>query len=274
MISVITICYNDLVGLKKTLASVQMQSCKEIEHLIIDGGSTDGSAQFIEENKQLFNFGISEADNGVYHAMNKGIKVANGAYVFFLNSGDEFRATNVLEVFLEKTKTNKDIYYGDIQLVDGEGKDQLLTTPESLTFEFFFRRTIPHQAALIKRSLFETIFYYNESLRIVSDWEFFAVAICKENCSYEHVGLTVSNYDTNGMSSVQQNKKLFREEKELCLQRHFPRFVKDYEELRANRSVLHKTNYRILTALGTSGVWIGLTNIWLRCMNKLNRKKA
>lgn len=268
-ITVITINYNDLNGLKKTVASTSVQSCKNFEHIIIDGGSSDGSAAFIRDNDNLFSYAISEPDTGVYNAMNKGIKAAKGDYLFFLNSGDEFKDDSVLSVFLEKTKSKKDIYYGDIHLVDGKGKSELSKTPQKLTFEFFFRRTIPHQAAIIKRSLFDTIFYYDESLKIVSDWEFFVVAICKNNCSYEHVGISVANYDTNGISSVQENKERYKEERLSCLNKHFPAFIDDYKAYRKQNRLLKSIPYHNLTQLLKIKRVGGFTKLILKILNNI-----
>ncbi|MGC1204927.1 MAG: glycosyltransferase family 2 protein [Flavobacteriaceae bacterium] len=230
IISIITINYNNKIGLEATIRSVQNQTATNYEHIVIDGNSVDGSKEIIENNKDSFSYWVSEPDNGVYHAMNKGIKVATGIYVFFLNSGDEFIDRNVLEVFNNFALKGKDIYFGDLQLDDGHGNKAVLLTPKTLSFEFFFRRSLPHQSAIIKRELFDSIFYYTEAFKIISDWEFFAVAMCQRNCSYEHVGITVANYDTNGVSSRSENKGLFREEKNKVLLNHFPLFVQDYRE--------------------------------------------
>ena len=96
ILSIVTINYNNLKGLKNTVKSVQSQNFRQFEHIIIDGGSSDGSYEFIIRNKELFNFFISEKDSGIYNAMNKGIQYCSGDYIVFLNSGDVFFSSYTL----------------------------------------------------------------------------------------------------------------------------------------------------------------------------------
>ena len=96
-ISIITINYNDLKGLQKTFNSVVNQSNKDFEYIVIDGGSSDGGKEFLEQNSDKLAYWISEKDSGVYNAMNKGIKAAKGEYLLFLNSGDFLVDDNVIE---------------------------------------------------------------------------------------------------------------------------------------------------------------------------------
>ncbi len=97
LLSIITINYNDKFGLERTIKSVQEQTFTNFEHIIIDGGSTDGSKEVIEANKNSFSYWVSEPDKGIYNAMNKGIKEAKGEYLFFLNSGDHLNGQNALD---------------------------------------------------------------------------------------------------------------------------------------------------------------------------------
>ena len=96
-ISIITINYNDKIGLSKTINSVLNQSWQKFEFIVIDGGSNDGGLEVIEQHKDKIDYWVSEPDKGVYNAMNKGIKVAKGEYLIFMNSGDTFYDDNVLE---------------------------------------------------------------------------------------------------------------------------------------------------------------------------------
>ena len=94
--SIITVNYNNLEGLKKTVESVKNQTYQKFEYIVIDGGSYDGSLEFIKDNESLLDYWVSEPDSGVYQAMNKGIEKATGEYLLFLNSGDHFCNTKVL----------------------------------------------------------------------------------------------------------------------------------------------------------------------------------
>lgn len=268
MISIITINYNDLSGLDLAVKSVSSQKNATVEHIIIDGGSTDGSVAYIQENKHLFSYCISEKDNGVYHAMNKGIQAAKGDYLFFLNAGDRFLNDAILQDFEIAAATKKDIYYGDVQLIDIDGKDTFLATPKDLSFEFFFRRTIPHQAAFIKTSLFKKIGYYNESLKIVSDWEFFILAICKHNVTYKHINKTIAYFDTTGLSNDPKNRSLYKAERIQVLEKHFPSFIRDYKELRDQKSILNKSDFIKLNKLSKTQLPRKLTSLWLKIITK------
>ncbi|MFN4762865.1 glycosyltransferase family 2 protein [Gillisia sp. Q332] len=233
LISIITVNLNDLEGLKRTMTSVFEQTFKEFEYIIIDGGSTDGSKEYIERHSNKIDTWVSEKDSGIYNAMNKGIKAASGEYLLFLNSGDTFYNMKVLSKVNEYVKDDWDILFGNVQLYGHSKKElnKLVIYPEKLTFSFFFSNTIIHQAAFIKRELFDEVFYYNEDLKFVSDWEFFLCAICKFNYSYKKLDFTVTNFNMNGFSSDPVNKKSLNKERELCLKTHFPLMLEDYKEL-------------------------------------------
>jgi len=111
ILSIITINYNDKVGLERTLKSVVTQTYKAFEFLVIDGGSTDGSKELIEANKANINYWVSEPDKGIYNAMNKGIIKANGEYLLFINSGDELFSPTVLEENIQLLTNHKIIYF-------------------------------------------------------------------------------------------------------------------------------------------------------------------
>jgi len=126
-LSIITINYNNASGLRKTVESVLSQSTHDFEYIVVDGGSTDGSVEYLEsQNSELktqnFSF-ISEKDNGIYNAMNKGIRMAQGEYLHFLNSGDWLADEKVVENML-KTLPDCDIYVGNKIAVRPDGKVQ------------------------------------------------------------------------------------------------------------------------------------------------------
>ncbi|MAL59285.1 MAG: glycosyl transferase [Flavobacteriaceae bacterium] len=229
MISIITINFNNAKGLEATLQSVQQQSFSHYEHIVIDGNSTDGSKEVIENYKANFSYWVSEPDHGVYHAMNKGIAVAKGEYLQFLNSGDVLENTNVLADVANEMSDKKDIYYGDLLFV-GEGTSKLQTYPDELGFAYFKNRSLGHPAAFIKKELFNRVFYYNESLKIASDWEFFICAICKYNTSYRHINRVIAKFDTGGISSKESYQQLIKKEQEEVLVSHFEFYLKEHKQ--------------------------------------------
>lgn len=241
LISIITINRNDREGLKRTIDSVINQSWKEFEFIIIDGDSEDGSKEVIQSYQDKITHWISEPDSGIYNAMNKGIKAAKGNYLLFLNSGDTLNNNNVLSKVSAQLNEGHDVLYGSVQLLNNKktDKEEVIEYPEKLTFSFFCNSTIIHQAAFINRELFEKYFYYNEKLRLVSDWEFFICVICKYNVSYKKLKFIVANFDVNGITSNPINQVYLYKERAICLDNHFPLIMEDYKELINLRSKLN-----------------------------------
>lgn len=148
-LSIITINYNNKSGLEQTIKSVVNQNAeKHTEYIIIDGGSNDGSLDVIDENKEHFSYWCSEKDNGIYHAMNKGVAHATGEYLLFLNSGDFLEPEVIATVLNELTGT--DIIYGDIIFQTTNGERQTMVYPDTLSTEYMFFKAIGHPATFFR----------------------------------------------------------------------------------------------------------------------------
>ena len=225
LLSIITINFNNLEGLKKTMASVLGQTWKEFEYILIDGGSTDGSAAYIESQSQYIDYWVSEPDTGIYNAMNKGIKVAKGEYLLFLNSGDHFYENSVLEKNY-KFINNYDIIYFNVNVISGKAEN-IMNSPGYLVFSYFINDTLPHPATFINVSLFEKVGYYDESLKIVSDWKFFVESICKFNSSYLKVENILATHYLNGISAAPENWPIILEERNKVLETGFKVYMDD-----------------------------------------------
>lgn len=226
-LTVITINYNNRDGLIKTFDSIRNQTWLDFEYIVIDGGSTDGGKELIEQNPQI-NYWVSEKDSGVYNAMNKGILKATGDYVIFMNSGDFFYDENVLEKVQHHFAENIDILYGDTVCFNDNGFKKLDSPDKKLTFGFFCNKGINHQSAFIKRELFHRYFLYNEDYKICSDWEFFIVVICSYGASYKHMNEVICYYDFSGISSNPENFHIYEKERDITLRKYFPMFYDDY----------------------------------------------
>ncbi|MBS1736015.1 MAG: glycosyltransferase [Bacteroidetes bacterium] len=225
-LSIITINFNNLQGLQKTMQSVFEQTYTDFEYIVIDGGSTDGSKEWIETHRNKLAYCISEKDNGIYHAMNKGIQQAGGEYLLFLNSGDYLLDNKVLEN-LVKDGVNKDIIYGNIIWeTNNEYRDGIF--PSYLSWRYFREQSLPHQASLIKKTLFENYGLYDESLKIVSDWKHFILAIFKYNCTYQHVDLKVAMCNRNGISCDPKYQSLIKHERESVIKNFFINIDTDF----------------------------------------------
>ena len=322
ILSIITINYNNAEGLRKTLASVASQTYAEIEHIIIDGGSTDGSVEILGAYPQLLPKGrgevsgdkyptqnpahkviwVSEKDNGIYNAMNKGIEIALGRrivnedhtsaplassphrlialdhYIQILNSGDILAAPDVTERMMaalsernekihnqkseqldnqqlkqssgdivnivenkivgiveNKKSSSPAIFYGNMIKEYPDGRRVKDTcgggeyTPES--FLYFYRGTLNHDCAYIRRDLFEKYGLYNEQMKICSDWEWYvrAIALGGEKTVYTNIDVTI--FDMTGISeSDGKNKDIILKERQEYLESILPRTIlHDYD---------------------------------------------
>ena len=218
-LSIITINYNNREGLRKTIESVVNQTCQDFEYIVIDGGSTDGSAEVIKEYSDKIDYWVSEPDKGIYNAMNKGIKKALGEYCIFMNSGDYFYSPDTIETVFSKQVTT-DIICGNTHT------NKLKVPPQEITLDYLFNNSICHQCAFIRTSLMKK-YEYDENYKIVADRKFFIQALILDNCSYQAVNVDVVNYDINGFSAT--NPVLSRLEYDKVLEELIPQRIRlDY----------------------------------------------
>lgn len=231
-LSIITINLNNSEGLRKTIQSVVGQTFKDFEFIIIDGKSKDSSVDIIKENADNITYWISEPDQGVYFAMNKGIEKAKGEYCLFLNSGDWlFDQDTLKSAFLNFP--DKDIVYGNMETPAGSWR-----YPDKLKFSIFFFAGIGHPVSFIRRTLFDQFGYYNTEHKVVSDWEFFILTLVKNGCSYKHIDFTISYFNFDGISSDAKSRETMTRESEEVLRKYFPMMYDDYIELKQSRKEL------------------------------------
>jgi glycosyltransferase involved in cell wall biosynthesis len=204
-LSIITINYNNASGLQKTMESVFAQTSKEFEYIIIDGASTDHSVQVIQQFNQStiqsFRW-ISDHDSGIYNAMNKGIRMAQGEYINFLNSGDWLVDEKVVEDMINELP-DCDIFVGNVIQVRQDGKKRYCRNDKRVSLLTFYRGTIQHTSAYIRRSLFDKYGLYDESLKIVSDWKWYLQVAGLHKADVQFTERYVTNFDMTGISSTQ-----------------------------------------------------------------------
>jgi len=251
-ITVITVNYNNIKGLKKTIESVISQDYSDYEFVVVDGGSTDGSVALIESYSRINNW-ISEKDKGVYHAMNKGIRMAKGDYVIFMNSGDIFYSQDVLNKFITELDSNLGIIYGNSLYYNDSGYNREEYPPAELNYSFFRSAGINHQAAFIKRKLFFDYFFYQESYKICADWDFFMRIVCLHKVSYKYINEFVCRYDFSGISADPVNYARYVEERDFTLKTFFDPLCNDIYNLIHNKDdkkmmnqFLFLKNYKIV----------------------------
>ena len=252
-LSIITINYNNVNGLNKTINSVVNQTYKNFEYIVIDGGSTDGSVELIKSYQDKINFWLSEPDKGIYNALNKGINHSNGEYLLFLN-GDDCLINNDALKKISKHLENKDLIYFDINYIN-KNCIKKITYPDSLSFYFFYTNTICHQSIFFKKELFSKYGLYDEELKIVSDWKFIMLSIVKYKASYSHVNDVFCVFDNTGISNTddKNNKhiQLHLEERRKVLEEEFPLFVNDYQQYQLLKYYFNKYKLDYLrTVLG------------------------
>lgn len=234
-LSIITITYNNLVGLRKTADSVLEQTVSDFEWVIIDGASTDGTKEYLAAmaaKLQITNCKlqiISEPDRGIYNAMNKGIRLAQGEYIQILNAGDCLAATDVTERMLNalteqtaKAGQPIDILYGNMLKVDGKGKLIGKSGYTEYSLRQFYSSTLNHDCAYIRRALFDDDHYglYDENLRIVSDWKWYLQAIGLGKVRPVYADIDVTIFDGGGISET--NLPLRAQERRLVLEEVLP----------------------------------------------------
>lgn len=227
-ISIITINYNNAEGLKRTLDSVASQTCHEFEHIVIDGGSTDGSVDVIKEYVRQVEsvLWVSEKDKGIYDAMNKGIKKASGEYLYFLNGGDCLASPTALESMIEHF-TDCDIVIGRVYFsIHGKRiSTSSLLSEKDMSMYYMYLHGINHQSAFIKRDLIVKN-PYDTSVKMGADWKFFVQVIVLGGASVKFVDTIFADFDRSGLSADTQ---AIRKEREEILATFIPeRIARDY----------------------------------------------
>lgn len=236
LLSIITINRNNASGLKKTMQSVLDQGFKDFEYVVVDGASTDGSVDVIKRFASAFGERlkwISEPDKGIYNAMNKGIRMAGGDYVEFLNSGDCLASNDVVGRMMGALGKEQfpSILYGNMIKVfpDGHRFKDLCFAGREISFLGFYTGTLNHSPAYIRKSLFEKYGIYDESLRIVSDWKWYLQAIILGEEKPVYADIDVTLFDMTGISET--NKELDKAERKKVLSELIPATVlADYEQ--------------------------------------------
>ena len=204
-ISVVTTCYNSEATIRDTLQSVANQSTlKQIEHIIIDGGSTDSTLDIIASFPHISKF-VSEPDNGIYDAMNKGIDLATGDVVGFLNSDDFFASSEVMKLMIRAFQTtNKEAMYGDLHYVDHLQTDKV--TRKWLAGDYKRENFLtgwmpPHPTFYVKREMFKKYGKFNSTLRIAADYELMLRFLYKHYISIGYIQETLVKMREGGVSN-------------------------------------------------------------------------
>jgi len=221
-ITIISVNKNNFNGLLSTLNSLNTNSkSRNLRHLIIDGQSNDLEISFNDLKKQyVFDF-ISENDNGIYEAMNKGIRLSNDDRVLFLNSGDSVIDHNKFENFIN-INSEYDFVYSNVVKINEDNSELICRFPKVLSLDYMICFGLPHQATIINKLLFKKIGLYNETYKIISDWVFFMEALFYHNATYKHVDEDVIYFDGSGISNQKKYLRTIIKEQVHYISLRFP----------------------------------------------------
>jgi glycosyltransferase involved in cell wall biosynthesis len=202
LITVITVVFNEAVSLEKTMLSVLNQTYDNVEYIVIDGGNTDGTLDIIRQYDHAIDYWVSEKDEGIYDAMNKGIGLASGGWVNFMNSGDLFYSTTTLEKIVFKFKKKYSIVYGDVQAFSKKYhfKEMKISRPVTAK-NLIMKLPICHQATFVTLKAFKEVGLYDTNYKICADHDWLLKALMAGNqATYVHQCIALNNRD--GVSSV------------------------------------------------------------------------
>ena len=196
LITVVTVVRNGEITLEETILSVINQTYSNIEYIIIDGASTDGTIDIIKKYENRINYWISEPDKGIYYAMNKGVELATGDYIALLNS-DDWYEPNACEIVVNEINiVKKDIYHGMLRVIDK--KNNKIIFVYGYDIYAINQNMIPHPTCFISKEIYLR-FKYDINYKSASDYDFIIKAY-KSNASFYFIEKIMANFRTGGMS--------------------------------------------------------------------------
>ncbi|MCQ2235665.1 MAG: glycosyltransferase [Bacteroidales bacterium] len=200
LVSIITITYNAEATLERTIASVRRQEYPNIEYIVIDGASKDGTLDIIHQNQDIIKAYVSEPDYGIYDAMNKGLKLANGDYIWYMNSGDELAEASTLNTAIQNAPDGADVLYGETVVTDMRGEtigERRLALTEPLTWKSFRKgMVVCHQSFIAKRAICQE---YDTKYRYSADFDW-CLNILKKSSKIHDTRLVLSRFLDGGFT--------------------------------------------------------------------------
>lgn len=202
--------FNDAESLKRTIDSIHDQDFKDFQYIIIDGGSKDGTLEIIQANIDLIDVYISEPDSGIYDAMNKGLKFAEGEFVHYLNAGDLILKNAYQEILLQPYIKEFDVLYGDL-LIQGSDLKYISRPLKSI----FYEMPIFHQAVFIKTDTLKQ-FSFNTNYKIAGDYDLI-LRLYLAGQSFKYYPIFISSFSLNGVSNTNYLQAIFETAKSIYI---------------------------------------------------------
>jgi glycosyltransferase involved in cell wall biosynthesis len=239
-VSIITACYNSAKTIAGTLKSVYDQQFRNIEHIVVDGGSTDGTLNIIHAHRCSISKFVSEPDKGIYDALNKGIALSSGDIIAFLNSDDIYADNNVIKYVVEQfVAQSSDAVYGDVAFVKGDDFDQVIRVYSSRRFHpsrIGWGWMPAHPALFVSRRIFEKHGAFNTDYRIAGDFEFVARIFVQPALRYLYVPRVLVKMRTGGISTrswkstLLLNKEVLKACRENGINTNYMKILSKYPE--------------------------------------------
>jgi glycosyltransferase involved in cell wall biosynthesis len=202
--SIITIAYNNAIGLERTIKSVINQGYKDIEFIIIDGGSNDGTLDIIKKYKENIAHWVSEKDTGIYNAMNKGLKVASGEIIAILNADDYYHSDTIQNVVNHFVKTKADIVYGNLTKFRSiDTKEYFVEITPDITI-MQKRMGVFHPASFIKKEVYQEVGVFNEKYKLSADYDFI-LRVYNQQYDFQYLNKSLAYFRIGGASNTNCN---------------------------------------------------------------------
>lgn len=226
-ISIITVCFNSARHIQECIESVLLQKGMLIEHIVIDGGSTDGTLEILDQYSDVLSMVVSEPDGGIYNAMNKGLCLASGDVIGILNSDDMLAPEALIAISRIFESSSIDFTYGPALLIDGHGRTYGVTSP--LTWDALIRRRylempFPHQSVFVRRSSYERLGYFDERFSLSADFDF-VLRLLQSQSVGEELKIPIAKFRSGGVSGglgtlMDTQKVLKKHSVSLCYRRY------------------------------------------------------
>ncbi len=239
-LSVITVCYQAVDQLEKTIQSVRQQTNVDLEYVIIDGGSTDGTMELVDSYGEDIQIAISEKDQGIYDAMNKGTRLCHGDYILFLNAGDVLAKPDTLQKAAAVLESEKpDILYGDYYEQD-HGKQTYVSYQgiKINSWYFLMSKMICHQAIIARKKLLQE-HPFDLTYRYAADRKWL-MQCQKQGAVMRHIPVAISVYDRTGVSSEPENFEKVRGEVDRCVMEAYPVRGRMLQLIKSNKGLREK----------------------------------
>jgi glycosyltransferase involved in cell wall biosynthesis len=231
-ISIITVCKNSAGTIYKCIESVVNQTYPNIEYIIIDGVSSDDTLNVIQNFSDKVTKLISEPDNGIFDAMNKGLSVSTGEYIIFLNADDFFISKNTISYtvnfILNEARSQYDIYYGKVLIFNHQTGIGNIWNAAKISRFSLFRASLPHPATIYKKDAFERYGVFNTTYKIASDYEWFVRSLLKYRLNFKRIDLIITIFSKGGLSTQKDNSGLIKKEKERVRKTYYSFFERIY----------------------------------------------